>query len=122
MTLSNVCVLSRSLSDRLVSNVTLDFVALAMNSLQSHVLVICSFVGATAILQVAHLKKELGVSTQHILRIKGVTTTSGLDVFAANAKVREQDNTIAALRDEVRPCMRLRTSLPFVSFVGRWCT
>jgi hypothetical protein len=57
---------------------------------------------AAAAVQVAHLKRELTVSQQHVARIRGVTDTSGLDVFAANAKVKEQAATIATLRKEVR--------------------
>ena len=53
-------------------------------------------------LQVERLKRELNVSQQHLGRVRGVTDTTGLDVFAANAKVKEQAAAIAALRSEVR--------------------
>lgn len=42
------------------------------------------------------------MAQEHVARIKGTTSASGLDVFAANEKVREQQRAIAALRLEVR--------------------
>ena len=53
-------------------------------------------------LQVERLKRELNVSQQHLGRVRGVTDATGLDVFAANAKVKEQAAAMAALRSEVR--------------------
>ena len=52
-------------------------------------------------LQNEALRRDLNVAQQHLARVQGVTTTSGLDVFAANSKVREQAAALSTLRGEV---------------------
>jgi hypothetical protein len=73
--------------------------------------------------QVEHLQTEFRVSQQHLLRVKGVTSVSGLDVLAANCKVKEQCATITALRQEVWPCSLLfapRVHLPVYHSAACW--
>lgn len=52
--------------------------------------------------ELVEVRQALRVSREHVARIKGVTDVSGLDVFAANARVSEQAQALAALREEVR--------------------
>jgi hypothetical protein len=52
-------------------------------------------------MQKEELVRCLRIAQEQVARVKGVTSLTGLDVFAANDKVKQQQVTIKELREEV---------------------